>query len=343
MLRLLPLALLAALALPSGAEAACGVPAAHAVYETADVQVFPKKHRLIACYRPTGKQRVVGAFANDGMGTDEASFVYGALGGRWLHKQDYATFAESSDYRMDELVDLRSGKVTQALVMSEDEIGRGRRPRGRARQRGPQGCPRALRRRQQAAARHRPRRGARGERRARVLAHRSRTAHGDAHAPGGRAGDGAAARAPDRRLHAAPGRAAGAQRRAGRRHAQGDVTYACRKGRTRSVGAITDARIVWDREVAYTRPGFTGVFNVVSGKRRELDGPGPAARTGGHCSRAATPACARGPTTSRRDGDRRRPGLRRGPQRWVQRRHRVLARRRRRRAQRGGQVSHYGR
>jgi hypothetical protein len=54
----------------------------------------------------------------------------------------------------------------------------------------------------------------------------------------------------------------------------GDVTYACRKGRTREVGTVTDIRVVSDREVAYTTAGATGVLNLASGKRPELDGPG---------------------------------------------------------------------
>src|SRR4051812_23080327 len=115
MLRLLPLALLAFLALPSGAQAACGVPAAHAVYETPEVQVFPKQAKLIACYRPTGKQRVVG----DVMGTDKGHFIYGLLGGRWLYQEDYATSGQSSDYRNDQLLDLRTGKQAEALAVGD--------------------------------------------------------------------------------------------------------------------------------------------------------------------------------------------------------------------------------
>jgi hypothetical protein len=112
MRRLLPFALLGLLlALTPTAEAAtCGVPAAHAVYETPEVQVFQRKAKLYACSRETGKRRVIGVFANDGMGSDEGHFVYGVVGGRWLHHGEYATFAESNDYRRDDLLDLSTGK-----------------------------------------------------------------------------------------------------------------------------------------------------------------------------------------------------------------------------------------
>src|SRR4051794_34593316 len=107
MRRLLPFALLPLLLAiaPSARAAACGVPSAHAVYETPEVQAFTKGHKMYACYRQTGKQRVIGTFANDGMGTDEGHYVYGLLGGRWLHHGAYATFGESDDYRNDELLD----------------------------------------------------------------------------------------------------------------------------------------------------------------------------------------------------------------------------------------------
>src|SRR5690348_4154365 len=121
MLRLLPLALLAFLLFPSHPvqAATCGVPAAHATYETSQVQVFRKHAKLIACYRPTGRQRVVGHFFHDS-GTDEFSYVFGLLGGRYLHKEDGALFAQSADYRGAELVDLKTGKVAEALVTGED-------------------------------------------------------------------------------------------------------------------------------------------------------------------------------------------------------------------------------
>src|SRR5690242_19594721 len=124
MLRLLPVALLAfLLVLPShpAQAATCGVPAARAVYATPQVQVFRTHARLMACYRPTGKKRVVGHFHRD-TGTDEFSYVEGLLGGRWLHTEDSALFAESADFREAHLTDLKTGKVVKALVMNEDGV-----------------------------------------------------------------------------------------------------------------------------------------------------------------------------------------------------------------------------
>jgi hypothetical protein len=114
---LLPLALLGLL-VPATAEAAC--PAARAEYETPDVQVYASKQRLVACYRATGKARVVGQRSNDGMGTDESETVLGMLGGRWLYKELYASAAESSDVRIESLVDLRDNRSVKATVLDED-------------------------------------------------------------------------------------------------------------------------------------------------------------------------------------------------------------------------------
>jgi hypothetical protein len=276
MLRLLPLALLALPAVPSGAQAACGVPAAHAVYETPEVQVFASKHKLVACYRPTGRQRVVGTFADDGMGTDEASFVYGLLGGRWLHKQDYATFAESPDYRMDELVDLRTGKVAKAAMMADDTTGEVVALPGALVRAGGDGvvvrfADGRRQRLDNAPAEALAASGARVYWRTGTGPHTAVVT-----VPAGE---------PARALPRAH-RTAGCTPRPGAGLVVsdglvvvtrvGDVTYACRRGRTRRVGVITDVRIVSDREVAYTRPGFSGVLDVAGGKLRELDGPGSA-------------------------------------------------------------------
>jgi hypothetical protein len=274
MIRLLPLALLAFLLLPSsGAQAACGVPAARATYETPEVQVFQKQDKLIACYRPTGKQRVVGHFLHDS-GTDEASFVYGLLGGRWLHKQDYATFAESADYRMDELVDLRTGKVVKAPIMADDTEGEVVALPGALVRAGHDGVlvRFADGRRQRLDTAPSETMAANG---ARVY---WRTEAGP---------KSAVVTLPAPEAAAALPRAHRTARCTPRSRARlvlsdglvvvtrvGDVTYACRQGRTREVGVVGEVRIVSDREVAYTRPGFTGVLNVAGGKRRELDGVG---------------------------------------------------------------------
>ena len=58
----------------------------------------------------------------------------------------------------------------------------------------------------------------------------------------------------------------------------GGDTWACRRGKTRLLarGAVTEFRVVGEREVAYARPGFVGVLDVVGGKRRELPSTGGA-------------------------------------------------------------------
>src|SRR4051794_35338261 len=99
-------ALVPALLFPAAAEAACGVPAARAEYETPDVQVYVRKDALVGCHRATGRARVIGYRGNDGMGTDEYTAVMGVVGGRWVWTSLLATFAESSDVREDTLTDL---------------------------------------------------------------------------------------------------------------------------------------------------------------------------------------------------------------------------------------------
>ena len=61
---------------------ACGVPSAQAEYETPEVQVYVRGSRLVACHRAARRERVVGVRANDGMGTDESTYVRsGAVAG----------------------------------------------------------------------------------------------------------------------------------------------------------------------------------------------------------------------------------------------------------------------
>lgn len=107
--KLLISAPLSVLLLPASADAAarCGVPQAKAVYETADVQVYAKRARLIACLRATGRARTVGVRSNDGgVGWSTVDRV---VGGRWLLVHTSYTFAESPDAADDTLVDLRTG------------------------------------------------------------------------------------------------------------------------------------------------------------------------------------------------------------------------------------------
>jgi hypothetical protein len=277
MLRLLPLALLPLLTLidvQPAAAATCGVPAARAVYDTAAVQVFRKQARLYACYRPTGRQRLIGAFVDDGMGTNEGTSVNGLLAGRWLHTNDYGTYAESADYSMDELIDLRTGRTVKAMISGDYQLREVVALPGALVQAGSDGVlvrfTDGTRRRLDTAPAE-----ALAVTGARVY---WRTASGPQSAvlplP---------AAEPERALPRAH-RTSGCTPRAGARLVVndygvivtrvGDVTYACRKGRTREVGIVTGARVVSTSEVSYTRAGATGVLDVAGGKRRELDGPG---------------------------------------------------------------------
>jgi hypothetical protein len=110
--------MLAAFALT--ASLACGVPAARAEYETPAVQVYLRQDRLLACHRATGRERQVGTRTNDGMGTDESTFVSGVLGGRWLWTTFSGSYAESFDVRKDTVTDLRTGAAVTAEVEGED-------------------------------------------------------------------------------------------------------------------------------------------------------------------------------------------------------------------------------
>ena len=77
----------------------------------------------------------------------------------------------------------------------------------------------------------------------------------------------------------------------------GGDTWACRRGKTRLLarGDVTEFSIVGERDVAYARPGFVGVLDVVNGTRRELPSAGGvlAANTA-RCSPAARRASAPG-------------------------------------------------
>jgi hypothetical protein len=275
---------MALLLLPARAEAACGVPAPRAEYETPDVQVYAGKGDLVACHRATGKARVVGSRDNDGMGTDEYTAVNGLIGGRWLWTSFLASFAESSDVQIDTLTDLRTGQKIKATVTDEDtqdevialpgalvlagEGGvRARFSDGRKQVLGAEAAV-AL-----AASGARVYWRVNGAVRTSVL---ELGAADTPHRPPLARTVGRCRPKPGARLLLGDGslvvsRAAGA-------------TWAClpRRGRTRRVasGALTDLSVLSAREVAYTRLGFAGVFDVADGTRRELESSGgPVAAT----------------------------------------------------------------
>ena len=234
----------------------------------------PQGRRLVACYRPTGQDRVVGyRYAGD---TDEDYAVMDLLGGRWLRVYHFAG-GDDYDLREEQLTDLRTGTKITAVESDEDvrndivALPGALVSAGRA---GvvahfADGRTEVL----DTAAAH----ALAPQRRAPVLEDRRGHAHGGRLAPGGRARAAAPARPPHRAVHAA----------AGARLVlidgimvtrQGGTTYACRKGRTRRVGAATDVAILADGRLAYTRRGFTGVLEIATGMRRELPSNGPIAR-----------------------------------------------------------------
>jgi hypothetical protein len=284
-MRLVVVAIVAVLLLPARAEAACGVPAPRAEYETPDVQVYARKGKLVACHRATGKARVVGVRANDGMGTDEYTAVIGSIGGRWLWTSFLASFAESADVRIDTLTDLRSGKKVTATISDEDTDDQVVALPGALVVAGPGGV-----------------RAQFTDGRKQVLGPEPATALA---ASGARvywrvdgtvrtsvltlpAAD-AAARAPLARTIGRCRPKPGARLRI--RDAGGPVvsraagaTWAClpSRGKTRriAIGALSELSVLSGREVAYARPGFAGVFDVADGTRRELEsGGGPLAVT----------------------------------------------------------------
>ena len=73
-----------------------------------------RKGELVACHRATGKARVVGARANDGMGTDEYTAVVGVARRPLAVDEPARAFAESADVRDRQLTDLRTGKKVTA-------------------------------------------------------------------------------------------------------------------------------------------------------------------------------------------------------------------------------------
>jgi hypothetical protein len=280
MIRLLPLALLLLLLIPSGAEAACGVPAARAVYETPSVQAYASKQKLIACYRATGKAVRIGENSDDGMGTDTNYTVVNVLGGRWAQVLFYASAAESSDVVQYTVVDLRTRRYATANVLDEETDNDAVVVQGAVVTAGDGGVvadftdgrrevlsrdpgasvaasgARIYWRDEAAGATHTATLVLPAADAARALP-RARTIGRCKPRPG--------ARLVVRDANLVVTRAGGA-------------VWACRRGKTRRVGAGTDASILSDREVAYTRPGFAGVLDVANGKRRELPSdPGPVA------------------------------------------------------------------
>jgi hypothetical protein len=275
MLRYLLPAIALLLLLVPCAEAACGVPFSRAVYETPSVQVYAtKKHKLVACYRATGKAQVVGERFNDGMGTDESDYVAGVLGGRWLHKVFYATAAESPDVRLDSLIDLRDDDSATAPVLDSETDNDVAALAGAIVTAGADGVVARFTDGRYEVLSTQPA-AALAATGARVYWHEGAEVRTAA----------LALPAPDPARPLPRARTIGrCKPRPGARllvHDRrivltraGGATWACRSGRTRRVGATADVSIGSDREVAYTRPGYSGVLDVANGKRRELESAG---------------------------------------------------------------------
>ena len=215
------------------------------------------------------------------MGTDESVSFNGVVGNRWAWTSVLGSYAESVDSRVDTLTDLRTGKRTTVTVEDDGRDGRVGR-----------GCP-ARSSSPPNEDRHRaPDRGAAGPRAVGTA--------GSVPAVVGarvywRGADGAAqtallelpsaepaGKAPLARtmLRCKPKRGARLLQRWGLfviSRAGGD-TWACRRGKTRLLarGDVSEFSIVGEREVAYARPGFVGILDVVNGKRRELPSAGGA-------------------------------------------------------------------
>jgi hypothetical protein len=268
MLRLLPLLLLP-LAFPAGANAACGVAPAKAVYETPSVQVYMRGgHRIVACHRATGRSQGVGDRADH--------TVVEVLGNRYIHMRFYASAAESADIQLDSIFDLRTDAATTAPVLSEEIDNQVVALPGAIVTAGEDGV----------IARYTD---------GRVYEVISAAPADTLAAAGSRLywRDTAGAHTHVLRLpdsdpaHALPrARTIGrCKPRPGARLVlrdasivltrSGGATYACRRGKTRRV-SVGEASILGDRFVAYTRPGFTGIVDVANGKRRELPGTGAA-------------------------------------------------------------------
>jgi hypothetical protein len=261
------------------AAAACGVPSAQAEFETPAVQYYVRGSRATACLRATGKARTLGVSANDGMGTDESVSFNDVVGNRWAWTSVLGSYAESFDSRVDSLMDLRTGKETSVTVQEDGHDGQALAVPGALLLANNDGVLARFTdgRREQLATTPSTTLAAVGGRvywrDAQGAAQTALVELPSAEAPGKR---------PLARtmLRCKPKRGARLLQRFGLfviTRAGGD-TWACRRGKTRLLarGDVSEFSIVGEREVAYARPGFVGVLDVVDGKRRELPSAGGA-------------------------------------------------------------------
>ena len=228
-----------------------------------------------ACVRATGRERVVGSRYDDG-GTAEVSYVSGIFGGRYVWMNYSGSYAESADVQMETMTDLRTGKHVDVTVEDEGTSGvevvaapgvlvstagggivanytDGRKVQLSA---GPEASALAVA-------------GSRVYWREKLDA-RTAVLELPESDPARR---GPLMRTLDK-----------CKARKGARLVESDETihlsrvgasvWACRVGKTRRLGEVTDARIETGRFVSYRREGLVGLFDLVTGERRELEGVG---------------------------------------------------------------------
>ena len=116
MLRRLALGAFIALAVPTSADAACGVAPRQADYETPEVQVYDTNSTLKACRRATGLARTIGpTFFGVLPETRELTAV---LGGRWVWSSHVVGSDDDEDpgSRDDTLLDLRTNQRVEVAL-----------------------------------------------------------------------------------------------------------------------------------------------------------------------------------------------------------------------------------
>jgi hypothetical protein len=108
--------------MPARADAACGVPAARAEFETPELQVYARGTGLRACLRATGRDRLIGSHYDDG-DTYEVDTVSAVFGGRYVWTTFGGFYGESADVRQETMTDLRTGQHVTVRTQDEEVFG----------------------------------------------------------------------------------------------------------------------------------------------------------------------------------------------------------------------------
>jgi hypothetical protein len=226
---------------------------------------------MIAALRATGKATTLGYDVDDGMGTNEELYFNGVVGNRWAWTTIRGSYAESADARVDQIFDLRTGKLRNVTVQDDSTEGEAVALPGALVTATNKGVEARFFGRRQvlsgAPATHLAAVGTRVYWREEGVAKTAELELPD--------------EAPERRGPVAR-TIFGCKPKRGARLLEHDgrivitrvdgVTWACRRGKTRrlTTGLGEQHRIVSGRAVAYSRPGAVGVLDLVSGARREL-------------------------------------------------------------------------